>query len=277
MRFKLPKPARSRYNAAKYRLREWMASIQTSPVFVLGNQKSGTTAIAALLAKATGQTATLDFFFRRDPWEVQRYHEGALGLKAICQSNKLEFSRKIIKDPDLTFFATDLVEEFPDAKFLFIVRDPYQNIRSILNRWSIPGSPGGLTPEIWRSIEASGSWKILFEGMHPPTSGSNHVATLANRWRLAAQAYHEIKPRCYLLRYEDFCERKESVILETARQLELAVHHDIREDLDRSFQPKGQDASRPTVDFFSHGNLQTITRSCWPAANEFDYTPVVLP
>ena len=274
MRLKLPKPIRSRYNIAKYRLREWMASIHASPVFVLGNQKSGTTAIAALLAKATGQTATLDFFFRRDPWEVQRYHEGALSLKAICQRNKLEFSRKIIKDPDLTFFATDLVESFPNAKFVFIVRNPYQNIRSILNRWSIPGSLQDLPPEIRQGIETSVSWRTIFEGIYPPTSGHNHVATLANRWCLANEAYREIQSHCYLLRYEDFCGHKEKAIAEIASQLELEVHYDIRKDINRPFQPKGKDASLKPVDFFSTGNLQTITRLCWPAANDFGYTPV---
>ncbi len=47
------------------RLRALAARPNKRPVFVFGNQKSGTTAIAALLAAATGRRATLDFMQRQ--------------------------------------------------------------------------------------------------------------------------------------------------------------------------------------------------------------------
>ncbi len=271
MVLKLPIILRRPYATAKYRIREWLATTHQSPVFVLGNQKSGTTAIAALLAKATGHRATLDFFFRRDPWEVQRYHEGSLRLVDICARNKLEFSRKIIKDPDLTFFAPDLAAEFPNAKFLFIVRDPYQNIRSILNRWAIPGTLEQLPPETCREFETSGSWKIVFDGIAPATAGTNYVATLANRWCLAVDAYRQIKDQCCVIRYEDFCKTKEACIVKLAQQLGMEVRHDIRKDLDRAYQPKGANSDQSPQQFFSEPNLQQITRRCWPTADEFNY------
>ena len=272
----LPKLVRRPCAAASYRIRQYLATVQQSPVFVLGNQKSGTTAIAALLAQATGQRATLDFFYRRDPWEVQRYHQGSLTLKEICTRNKLEFSRKIIKDPDLTFFATDLAAEFPQAKFLFVLRDPYQNIRSILNRWSIPGTLDRLSPEIRRQLETSPAWQIVFEGATPATAGANHVATLANRWELAVHAFRQIETRCCLVRYEDFCAQKEKCIIELAQQLGLPVRHDIQSQLDHPFQPRGADSGQSAGQFFSRHNLQQITEQCWPTAADFHYQPVLL-
>ncbi|MCH2181435.1 MAG: sulfotransferase [Mariniblastus sp.] len=273
---KLPKLVRRPYAAVRYRVRQCLATVHRSPVFVLGNQKSGTTAIAALLAQATGQQATLDFFYRREPREVERYHQGSLTLKEICTRNKLEFSRKIIKDPDLTFFASDLVAEFPEAKFLFVLRDPYQNIRSILNRWSLPGTLDQLSPEIRRQLEASRSWQIVFDGATPATAGPNPVATLANRWEMAVQAFRQIEARCCLVRYEDFCAQKERCIAELASQLGLPVRHDIQRQLDHPFQPRGADSGQSPAQFFSPANLEQITKRCWPTAADFHYRPAPL-
>ncbi len=271
---KLPYIIRRPYAAANYRIRHWLAQPHESPIFILGNQKSGTTAIAALLAKATGQQATLDFFFRRNPKEVQDYHQGKLSLSDICTRNKLEFSRKIIKDPDLTFFASDLTTTFPGARFVFIVRDPYQNVRSILNRWSIPGTLSQLTPVIKKALATSPSWQIVFEGASPQTAGSNYVATLANRWTQSVKAYRQIQSRCLLVRYEDFCLHKEDTILKMANQLDLTIRHDISQNLNHPYQPPGADSGKTPLQFFNQNNLQKITEQCWPTAQIFQYQPV---
>ena len=42
------------------------ASANTAPIIITGNPKSGTTAIAVLLGKATGKTVTSDVFYRLD-------------------------------------------------------------------------------------------------------------------------------------------------------------------------------------------------------------------
>ena len=68
-------------------LRRRLARVHPAPTFLLGSQKSGTTAIAALLGKCTGLPTTLDLQneFRHE----QNYHKvcaGELSLEAFIAS-----------------------------------------------------------------------------------------------------------------------------------------------------------------------------------------------
>ena len=115
------------------------SKINSDPLLILGNQKSGTTVIASLLSKATKKTLTSDIK------SLIKNPSLKLDFKLLClndfiKQHKYDFSKDIIKEPFLSFYAEELIESFPNAKIVWIVRNPYQNIRSILNRLKIPGN-----------------------------------------------------------------------------------------------------------------------------------------
>ena len=71
------------------------------PIFILGNEKSGTTIIAASLAKATQQTVTLDIEGLWDPVQTQLFTR-EIELSKVIARNARAFSNQIIKEPVLT-------------------------------------------------------------------------------------------------------------------------------------------------------------------------------
>ena len=114
-----------------------------APIIVLGHQKTGTSVIAALLGEATGKSVTIDMFHHNNkirPFFREDIFNKKLSLRDFIQANALYFSTDIIKEPDLTFHYEALLNYFPKAKFVFVIRDPRDNIRSILNRLKISGN-----------------------------------------------------------------------------------------------------------------------------------------
>ena len=88
-----------------------ISRIHPAPIIILGNKKSGTTAIAKLLGKATGKTVTSDVVFRiRKKNFKERLYSRTLSFHDFIRKNKLYFSSDIIKDPNFTFFYDEILE-----------------------------------------------------------------------------------------------------------------------------------------------------------------------
>ena len=115
------------------------SKIKPDPLFILGNPKSGTTVIANLLSKATKQTLTSDIKSVINHSTLQ-LDFNLLSFNNFIKQHKYKFSKEIIKEPFLSFYTEELINSFPNSKIVWIVRNPYQNIRSILNRLKIPGN-----------------------------------------------------------------------------------------------------------------------------------------
>ena len=113
-------------------------------VILAGMQKSGTAAIAQPLGTATGQTVCSDPFyilskkgidFRKELYEKQ------LPLQPLWRRYSNVFSETIIKDPNFSLLIPQIIEFLPGARIVFIMRDPRDTIRSILDRLNLPGNP----------------------------------------------------------------------------------------------------------------------------------------
>jgi len=106
----------------------FLYNLNQTKVIILGNQKSGMTAIAKLLAINTGENVLLDSPLLWEP-NFSKIYRGELELKDLVNQNKYYFSRSIIKEPNLTFLYEDLIKVYSSSvKYLFIVRDPRDNI-----------------------------------------------------------------------------------------------------------------------------------------------------
>ena len=238
------------------------AKVHPAPIFMLGHAKSGTTAIAALLAKVSGQSVTIDPMFRIDPegYLQRQLLQGELKLAEVIEAYKFYFSTPINKDPKLTFFYEDLCQCFPQAKFIFVIRDPRDNIRSFLNRRGIPGNLDKLPED-----------KQQWIGNLPPIAGKNYIEKLANRWNLAADTYLDRQDKFILIRYEDFVDDKVGTTQSLAKQVGLTPSQDISDYVNLQYQPSG-DRQVSWSEFFQKDNLHLIETICRERMNCFNYS-----
>ncbi len=243
------------------------ARVHPTPIFILGHEKSGTTAIAALLAKISGQSVTIDPVFRIDPegYLQDKLFSQGLSFCQFVQSHKFYFSTCLNKDPKLTFFYDDLRQCFPSAKFIFVIRDPRDTIRSFLNRRGIPGKFEKL-----QNMEEDIQVRIARIGSRPPVAGNNYIEKLANRWNLAADTYIDHKNEFSLISYEDFLQDKIGTISELARQVGLNPINDITDCINVQYQPRG-DRNISWLEFFGTDNLRYIETICRERINYFGY------
>jgi hypothetical protein len=252
------------------------ATVCPNPVFIGGSPKSGTTAIAALLAQATGSKFSNDPFwnvFRRDGhgFLLPDVLDGTLALECFVQRYPAYFAAGIVKDPDFAFLYRDLRQLFPGSSQVFIVRDPRQNIRSILNRLHMRGDLENLGADERRTLAAEGGWRAILEGRGLGLDeGANYVGRLAQRWVRGVDAYLASQASVQLLRYEDFVGGKMESIARLADLLGLRLTCDISDRLDRQYQPRGN-RSIPMQAFFGRKNLALIEDICAPHMARFGY------
>jgi hypothetical protein len=257
-------------SAARRAFRNRTARSNPAPVFVLGNQKSGTTAIAALFAEATGKSITHDFLFHLPEEELRGLLFSPATLPTFVRAHRVPFSRAIIKDNSLTFLRSELMELFPAARFFFILRDPRDNIRSILNRLRIPGDLPILGEGDRAEADSNPLWSWLVDGVWPAVSGRNHIEKMARRWNRALDVYQNDPQGVPILRYEDFCEDKVGTIGKLAQSMGFAVVHEIGGLAGRQFQPAG-DNSMSWRAFFGEDNLSSIEEICADGMSRFGY------
>lgn len=206
-------------------------------IIVLGNPKAGTTAIAALLAGYGDLSVTLDLWPRLRRLEtLAAVHAGELPFEAFVRRFRADFARDVVKDPHLTFLYPQLRQRFPDARFVMVMRDPRDNIRSILNRLRLPGDLEQLDPEAYERMRPL--WEAILKSPWLDVEG-NYVERLAGRWAAAARVYIDHADAIELIRFEDFLADKMGAIAALADRLEIERRGRIEDKLDTPFQPPG--------------------------------------
>jgi hypothetical protein len=273
---RLPAPLEGAGHAAWRVLRElgWrvhgvIARPDPMPVFVLGNQKSGTSAIAALLGLATGLSTAVDLRREMERQTWLRLRRGDLSFGRFVRRNGLDFSCSIVKEPNLTFFCDELLTHFPAARFVFVLRDPRDNVASILDRLGIPGDLEVLADEHRGGVDP-GSELVLDGHWLGIEAGAHYVDRLAARWNACADVYLTRPRDLMLVRYEDFLADKVGAIERLAVRLGLEVQHDVGARVDEPFQPAGT-RSPDWATFFGEDNLRRIERICCERMQDLGY------
>ncbi|MFC1806943.1 sulfotransferase [Candidatus Omnitrophota bacterium] len=246
-----------------------LCKVNQKPIFIIGNQKSGTTAIAALLAKMTDLSVTLDLVEEIRVPKFNYVYKKELPFSYLIRRNKIDFSRDIIKEPNLTFFYEQLSSYFKQAKFIFIVRDPRDNIRSMLNRWNIPGNLEGI--EAGHLAKISPARMLVLDNRWLGVDGGNYIEVLAKRWNFFADIFLNHAEETVLVRYEDFVKDKIGTIENLTQQLGLKKTNDISEKVDFPFQPPG-DRTISWQDFYGEKNLKRIEQICKEKMLAFGYS-----
>lgn len=243
--------------------------VNEHPIFMLGNQKSGTSAIAALLADLTGVSVTIDIPGICEPVQP-RLHNNKLSFAKFVAANKYDFSKDIIKEPSLTFLYNELMPHFPEGKVVFIIRHPVDNIRSILNRLNLPGDLDQLgKKELKKLRSAPYDWTRVVDGRWLGIECHNYIEQLAERWNLAADIYLKHSENMVLMRYEDFRADKIGELSLLAEKLGLEPTHDIEDKVNIQYQPAGKNVDK--IDFFGEDNLARIENICAERMKSFSY------
>ncbi len=253
-------------------LDEFVGKLEVSkPIVVLGNQKTGSTAIAALLAEATGQSVTLDLqrAIQDVGWQLCVKY-GVTNFDEIVYRYKEDFSRTIIKEPSLTYFYKEMVDLIPSAKFVFIQRNPYQNIRSILNRLKIPGNLAHIRYDDWPELQRTPVWRLALDSSWLGRPQGTYIEGMAHRWDIAARTCLDAKNDFISIKYEEFIKDKRMAIENLAQQLELDVKKDISALVDVQHQSKGDSGVSP-IGFFGEKNLEIIKNICGDSASQLGY------
>jgi hypothetical protein len=233
--------------------------LHPSPLLVVGNQKSGTTAIAGLLSQHTNTPATLDFLNQRTVARLlPLVHTGKINIHEFVEGLRFYFQTPIVKAPNLTFLCSELKTVFPDSPFIHIVRDPRDNIRSILKRLQLPGNLNDVNIS---EVAPTPVWEFIMDGSALGYATGNYIERLARRWRAAVQVYLQHSESSTLVRYEDFLSDKPAFIRDLASRVGLESRVDISHRVDHQWVHRGN-SKVSWSDFFSAGNLKRIEDIC---------------
>ncbi len=240
-------------------------SIRT-PIIILGNQKSGTTAIASLFADYGKLTKTLDI---PEIWTRERdLHVGTLSFQAFVEGHPHRFSTQVIKEPTLTFLYEKVVTSFSCSPYIFIIRHPVDNIRSILDRLKIPCNQDHIDLQ---NYDINESWSYVMNGQLLNINHEHYIARLAMRWVIAAEIYLKHKDKMILVRYEDFMRSKYDAIQRIAEDLGVRKGSDIGHLLHLQYQPQGKNRENSVIELFGDKNLSIISDICGSYMKYFDY------
>jgi len=236
-------------------------------IYILGNQKSGTTIISKLIEQATGLPTLHDF--------PPKYYEAL----SLLSGNKINFKQfyklakkefiynQIIKEPQLTFSFSELKKVHKKSKVVIIIRDPRDNIRSILNRVNLRGDLQNVDISKLDIIEA---WKSILYSKNIGVTSSEYIDNLANRWNIIVKIYEQNKNDIILVRYEDFLKNKKGFIEQLCKYLEIKYKYDISKKTEIQYQSKGN-RNVAWIDFFGKENLSRINNICKEGISNFNY------
>ena len=256
------------FRRTQHGVRSALATVHPEPLFVLGNQKSGTSAIAALLARSCGLSVSLDML--QETWRpiFQSVVSGALSFDDYIRVHRWEFSHEIVKEPNLTLLVPQIVERFPASPVVFVLRDPRDNLRSLLNGLAIPGDLSAL--EEGHRGRVNPGWELVLDGRWLGIEGAHYIDQLAGRWVYCANVYSENASRMQLCRYEDFRDDKLGELQRLAGAVGRPVVADVSDELEVPFQPAG-DRQVGWEEFFGTENLARIDRICGAAMEALGY------
>ena len=146
--------------------------------------------------------------------------------KSSAAGRPSSLARAWSKEPGLTFLYPELCRLYPDAKFVFIARDPRDNIRSILNRLRIPGNLAGIDPAGYPDITPM--WHAILYSLARRSRRRPELRRPLRRAVATGGSDHLSAPeRARLVKYEDFNQDKAATIESIARDLGLPIRRNI--------------------------------------------------
>ncbi|MAD19762.1 MAG: hypothetical protein CMJ52_06010 [Planctomycetaceae bacterium] len=260
---------RSAYEIARWVREERLSrriAIHPDPGFILGMQKSGTSAVAGLLSLRTGIPIAIDLAREWRRCTIIRASGSDRAFERYVRRNGIDFARRIVKEPGLTFVYDRLAARWPEARSLVVVRDPVATIRSIVERLEIPGDADASAIEMRPLVPQA--WHAVLDNRWLGVRSEHYIDQLADRWCIAARLALDVRDGRRMIRYEDFVADKIGVIDEIAGHFEIPIVAEIDAFLEVPFQPPGRRREPKRV---FGPNLERIKRITAPLAHRLGY------
>lgn len=254
---KLTRFQRRLVRGASHMIADLRATPHPRPVFFLGNAKSGTTAISALFAKATGQEYSWDICYHRRWQRAGAFLKHGMTPAEMRQRAPGAFAAGVIKDPVLTCASRELRALYPDSLIFFIVRDPYKNVKSIFERLDLPGDLDD-AGEMLERLPAP--WRRQFDASYVGGTPGHYVNLAARGWQCCADAILDSDSQSRVVYYEDFSCDKIGLISQLAAFAKMPIVNDISSSVNFQYQRQGN--HNVSVNEFFGDNFDRITEEC---------------
>ena len=227
---------------------------------LVGCESSGTSIAAHLLFR----NAKMRFLNEGvENWVWQAYMSIYQGQSRVRDYPRLQIF-DTIKVPGFAAILDKFVEEFPNTRIVYVVRDPRDIVVSAMKTWRVADREGLRTipwvAETWLG-----------------TSSSDPVVRLAMRWKTYLEVSLRI-PGVVYVRYEDFCADKVGCITSLATDLNLEVDEQwLRSQCDeqlahssvRNYKPQGPGGYRRGV--LSKDDIRRIEMVCGEYMAKWNY------
>jgi hypothetical protein len=172
---------------------------------VVGCESSGTTPISHLLLRDGKARFLLEGY---NTWVWDLYMSVYQGHSRVRDYPRLQLYERI-KVPGFAAILRQFVDEFPNTRIVYCLRDPRDVVASAYRTWRVR------TREQLCSISwVSETWLGLTE--------QDPVARLARRWSIYLEK-SQLVPGVIYVRYEDFCADRVACITSLASQLDLEI------------------------------------------------------
>lgn len=239
--------------------RNYLYKPNPNATLLLGLNKSGTTVTIHLIAHRAGLTFTDDPTYKIGGFD-NVLNKGR-SLKSYLDENSYMFSKEIIRFPIEPRSLACAKSFFNMDKYIVTVRNPINNIKSILSRLGI----GGKLEELdTNNLNFHKDWVYML------TRKENYIASLAQCW---VDAYDQDlifdENKSIIFKYEDFMSDKIGYITKKVIELGYEPKNDIQSLIDIQFQPKG--TGKANNDFFSKKNLEIVKNMTGNLASKFGY------
>lgn len=226
-------------------------------VLVLGHQRSGTSAIASLLAEAAELHLVDD-----PPWtftrKVRQIYGNLAGINHYLNAHRADIEAGVLKAPSLTPLAPALQTLLPHVRFVAVVREPKDTIAAVLEwrRYRDPQQGPGFWDQAWMGIK-----------------NEDRIAALAHRWMFYHACLTKLSDPIWI-RYYLFSKDKASTIADAVRQLGIKPKNCVSDLADQQFKKdfgdqgiRGTDRWRREL---SDDQARTIDRICAPTWREIE-------
>jgi signal transduction histidine kinase len=239
---------------------------------VVGHQKSGTTAVGALLARMVGGSFANDPLYECD-WgrgqAVKEVVDNPEQLGRLVSEKRGLFCKTVLKDPDLTFLLPQCQRVFDKAQIVFVARDPVSTIRSIADRLDLSSKDLGQPADC--VTLPNRHWRLILSSQLPEVGGTTVAEVLARRWSRAAREYLHHADRVHFIRYEDFIADRSHQLKDLLSELRMRKRNDAAHWLNHPFQPRGQ-AQTDITERIGARNLEIIESVCSETMERLDYS-----
>jgi len=189
---------------------------------------------------------------------ITRFYKGCIKRQLLCYGEDLTL---LSKNPAFVSKMRDLAREFPDAKFVYLIRDPFETIPSLLKL-------------LQTVLDGLG-----IESDHAARAKSALVEGCIRNYYYALEVLEELPPERYaFVRYADLVGDPKATIEKVYERLQLSISPDFEEHLtaEGSRQKRYRSSNAYSLEEFGV-DRRDLVKKLEPLIERFGFNPSDIP